>query len=426
MMWSAAGCAPTHAIRWPAGACGGWRRSCAACPCPERARTGVRAGSLGSQPSRTRVAGERGFRSPIGRPTLMTWGKRLCRNVKARPGGADDQGIMGASARGEAALARSHRPWKHCCSVRAASSGWMSWSRTSAPPSRSTERSCSRTCDRPTVGCGWIWSGSGTPTASVRSSRTPATTSTRTPRLLPCASTSTARGSRSSVSSATFPNRSAPCSRPRTSCPWPRCRSWWDRNGGASWGSTTAPRDGSGTRWTWRRLWTTAQALGTMLQRDLDEETRRFSEDQFRSMVEEGPAVVYIDGPDEGASSIYISPQIERVLGYTPRRVVRRPRPVGQGAAPRRPLAGPRRERTPQRNRRPVRDGVPHVPQGRARGVGARRGHDGPRRPRGAPVLPRRDDGHLRAQARRRGRGVPRLPRRTHRACRAARCSRSC
>jgi diguanylate cyclase (GGDEF)-like protein/PAS domain S-box-containing protein len=65
-------------------------------------------------------------------------------------------------------------------------------------------------------------------------------------------------------------------------------------------------------------LWTTAQALGVMLQRDLDEETRRFSEDQFRSMVEEGPAVVYIDGPDEGASSIYISPQIERVLGYSP------------------------------------------------------------------------------------------------------------
>ena len=29
-------------------------------------------------------------------------------------------------------------------------------------------------------------------------------------------------------------------------------------------------------------LWTTAQALGVMLQRDLDEETRRFSEDQFR------------------------------------------------------------------------------------------------------------------------------------------------
>ena len=45
------------------------------------------------------------FRSPIDRPTPHDLGKRLCRNVKARLGGADDQGIMGASARGEAALA---------------------------------------------------------------------------------------------------------------------------------------------------------------------------------------------------------------------------------------------------------------------------------------------------------------------------------
>ena len=44
----------------------------------------------------------------------------------------------------------------------------------------------------------------------------------------------------------------------------------------------------------------------------------RFGEDQFRSMVEQGPAVVYIDGPDESASSVYISPQIEQLLGYTP------------------------------------------------------------------------------------------------------------
>ncbi len=44
----------------------------------------------------------------------------------------------------------------------------------------------------------------------------------------------------------------------------------------------------------------------------------RFSEDQFRSMVEQGPAVVYIDSPDESASSVYISPQIEALLGFTP------------------------------------------------------------------------------------------------------------
>jgi diguanylate cyclase (GGDEF)-like protein/PAS domain S-box-containing protein len=60
-----------------------------------------------------------------------------------------------------------------------------------------------------------------------------------------------------------------------------------------------------------------AEALGAALQRDLNEQTRRFTEDQFRSMVEHGPAVVYIDAPDESASSLYISPQVERILGYT-------------------------------------------------------------------------------------------------------------
>ena len=321
---------------------------------------------------------------------------------------------------------RSHRPWKHCCSVRAASSGWMNWSRASARPSRSIGRSCSRTCDRPTVGCGWIWSGSGTPTASVRSSRIPATTSIRTPPTSPVASTSTARGSRSSVSSATFPNRSAPCSRPRTSCPWPRCRSWWDGMVGLPGvrrllRGTGLGRGGPGGRCGPRlRPW--ARCSSETWTRRRVGSARISSVRWWRKARRSSTST----RPDEGASSIYISPQIERVLGYTPRRVVRRPRPVGQGAAPRRPRARPRRERTPQRNRRAVRAGVPHVPQGRARGVGARRGHDGPRRPRGAPVLPRRDDGHLRAQARRRGGGLPRLPRRTHRACRAARCSRSC
>jgi diguanylate cyclase (GGDEF)-like protein/PAS domain S-box-containing protein len=61
-----------------------------------------------------------------------------------------------------------------------------------------------------------------------------------------------------------------------------------------------------------------ADALGSALQRDLIEETRRFTEDQFRSMVEHGPAVVYIDATDDSASTIYISPQIEDLTGYPP------------------------------------------------------------------------------------------------------------
>jgi diguanylate cyclase (GGDEF)-like protein/PAS domain S-box-containing protein len=61
-----------------------------------------------------------------------------------------------------------------------------------------------------------------------------------------------------------------------------------------------------------------AASIGEGLWLDRREETVRFSEDQFRSMVEEGPAVVYIDAPDESASTFYISPQIEDLLGYTP------------------------------------------------------------------------------------------------------------
>ena len=61
-----------------------------------------------------------------------------------------------------------------------------------------------------------------------------------------------------------------------------------------------------------------ASSLGEALRRDRHEEAVRFSEDQFRSMVEQGPAVVYIDSPDESASSMYISPQIEELLGFTP------------------------------------------------------------------------------------------------------------
>jgi len=60
-----------------------------------------------------------------------------------------------------------------------------------------------------------------------------------------------------------------------------------------------------------------AGALGAALGRDHAEETRRFTEEQFRSMVERGPAVTYIDGPDESASTIFISQQVEGLLGFT-------------------------------------------------------------------------------------------------------------
>ena len=40
--------------------------------------------------------------------------------------------------------------------------------------------------------------------------------------------------------------------------------------------------------------------------------------DRYRSIVEHVPAVTYIDALDDAASSLYVSPQIEDLLGYAP------------------------------------------------------------------------------------------------------------
>jgi diguanylate cyclase (GGDEF)-like protein/PAS domain S-box-containing protein len=65
-------------------------------------------------------------------------------------------------------------------------------------------------------------------------------------------------------------------------------------------------------------LRTTSASLGSSLQRALEEDTKRLSDDGYRSMVEAGPAVSYIDAADGSASTVYISPQVESMLGYTP------------------------------------------------------------------------------------------------------------
>jgi PAS domain S-box-containing protein len=42
------------------------------------------------------------------------------------------------------------------------------------------------------------------------------------------------------------------------------------------------------------------------------------AEARFRTLVEQVPAVIYIDANDEVSSAIYMSPQVEEMLGYTP------------------------------------------------------------------------------------------------------------
>jgi diguanylate cyclase (GGDEF)-like protein/PAS domain S-box-containing protein len=60
-----------------------------------------------------------------------------------------------------------------------------------------------------------------------------------------------------------------------------------------------------------------AAVLGDAVDREREQQERAMRDDLFRTIVEQGPLVNYIDAPDEGATSIYVSPQIERLLGYT-------------------------------------------------------------------------------------------------------------
>jgi diguanylate cyclase (GGDEF)-like protein/PAS domain S-box-containing protein len=61
-----------------------------------------------------------------------------------------------------------------------------------------------------------------------------------------------------------------------------------------------------------------AEALGAAALRERHEEDERFQQERYYSMVENGPAVTYIDGVDDTASTIFISPQVTALLGYTP------------------------------------------------------------------------------------------------------------
>lgn len=48
------------------------------------------------------------------------------------------------------------------------------------------------------------------------------------------------------------------------------------------------------------------------------EDRLREAEARYRTLVEQIPAVVYVDATDEISSALYMSPQCERMLGYTP------------------------------------------------------------------------------------------------------------
>ena len=112
--------------------------------------------------------------------------------------------------------------------------------------------SSSRTSVHRTEGSGWTWSVNGTPTGSGRSSRIPATICIPTPPTSLGGSSCTALARASWDRSTNSPSPSEGCWPLKACSRWPRPRSSWARNGGATSGSTTAPTTARGARRTSR------------------------------------------------------------------------------------------------------------------------------------------------------------------------------
>ena len=75
------------------------------------------------------------------------------------------------------------------------------------------------------------------------------------------------------------------------------------------------------------RVWSPGEielltVLAGAIAADVERQRRMSAEeilgDRFRSIVQHVPAVTYIDAIDDGASTLYVSPQVEEVLGYPP------------------------------------------------------------------------------------------------------------
>ncbi|MEX0983843.1 MAG: EAL domain-containing protein [Actinomycetota bacterium] len=61
-----------------------------------------------------------------------------------------------------------------------------------------------------------------------------------------------------------------------------------------------------------------AQAVGAGVLGDRAREDEALRADLYREIVERGPAVIYVDATDAAASTIFISDQIQALLGYSP------------------------------------------------------------------------------------------------------------
>ncbi|MEO8291989.1 MAG: PAS domain-containing protein [Actinomycetota bacterium] len=61
-----------------------------------------------------------------------------------------------------------------------------------------------------------------------------------------------------------------------------------------------------------------AGVLGAAVHRRRSEDQLRRADERYRDLVEHIPAVVYVEAPDGNPHDFYISPQVERVFGYSP------------------------------------------------------------------------------------------------------------
>jgi diguanylate cyclase (GGDEF)-like protein/PAS domain S-box-containing protein len=87
------------------------------------------------------------------------------------------------------------------------------------------------------------------------------------------------------------------------------------------WGYLGADDCGAGREWSpgeIELLRVVAGAIADDVQRQRRVSADAIIGDRYRSIVEQIPAVTYIDALDDGASTVYVSPQVETLLGYAP------------------------------------------------------------------------------------------------------------